>query len=76
MKTLWKTKNHYYIYRFIFLGEGADEDGETIQASVSCPLYVSSWHGGDDRIIPINIKRAIREEWKSRYGRRYCFENC
>jgi hypothetical protein len=68
MKPLWKTKNHFYIRRYAFIGMGRNHgntDGETVQISISCPLY------DNVRMNRENIKRVLIEEWKCLMGWQY-----
>ena len=75
MKNLWKTRKHYYIMRFAFVGMGCrgDEIYDTAtQISISTSFHVpyskNIWHQ--------NIKREIIDEWKFLQGWRYIDENC
>jgi hypothetical protein len=61
---LWKTPKKYYIHRFMFTGMGKDEDGDTMQVSISCPFYIPF----SDIPCHVNIKRYVMYEWKAPRG--------
>lgn len=74
MKYHWKTKRHNYISRFMFLGMGRDEDGDTVQVSVSTALQNHTLN-----ISPFyhhNIKRGLVVNWKRRGCWEFVDENC
>jgi len=56
MKRAWKTKNHYYITRFAFIGKGC-------QVSISNALYM--YCGRRKYMTRENVKRKLIDEWKN-----------